>query len=417
MKIIFLILILFPISILASDSCAVVSLFYKSNQYDEDFILGALTLGQSLRMTNTSMKMVMLATHNILPSEIELLNSVGWEVRLIDSIRNPNSKFVPRFDQIYTKLTIFNLIDFKKVVYLDSDIIVTSNIDHMCKCNAVWCGVVRNPFVNAGVLVVTPSADRFKGLIARIASTPSYTSGDQGFFNSVFWNPEECPYLDTRIDKEIPYNKCYRLPVEFNGDVALYVARNNKWTFDPTSTTKIPPVIHYTMGYIKPWVWWSYMIIPENWRWWDIYSTIEDTTYKWMQLIIIFTPAFLIIFMKRYYVEITIPLPKWAKLIFFYLMEFSCIAIAYSISCASFFMPYINAVIFITYYLILSSTNMKYFKNTRMLQYDLISFGLVVVFFQIMFIEMISIYTKCTIAALFSFFFIGVYKTTLFNSI
>ena len=72
------------------------------------------------------------------------------------------------------------------VVYLDADAIAVRATDELFLCDGL-CGVMRHSErINTGVLVASPSAALFEELMAAVASTPSYTGGDQGFINSFF---------------------------------------------------------------------------------------------------------------------------------------------------------------------------------------------------------------------------------------
>ena len=88
----------------------------------------------------------------------------------------------------YTKLHVWNLVEYEKVVYIDADTLIMSNIDELFR---------RPPFAaapdvfppdkfNAGVMVVKPSKDTFQDMVARIPTTESYDGGDTGFLNVYF---------------------------------------------------------------------------------------------------------------------------------------------------------------------------------------------------------------------------------------
>ena len=54
-----------------------------------------------------------------------------------------------------------------------------------------------------------------------------------------------------------------RLPAEYNGDVSTFYT-TNMW---PYLDTDEPYVVHYTLGPVKPWCWWSYPLFSLNWKW------------------------------------------------------------------------------------------------------------------------------------------------------
>ncbi len=117
-----------------------------------------------------------------------------------------------------TKLHLWNLTQFSKVVYLDADTIVLDNVDEVWKSRVAgaWCGrsapaqcshlalacghepsfvqlfsrpgapLAAAPDLfppdrfNAGVLVVTPDSALFAAMVAASGTLPSYDGGDTG---------------------------------------------------------------------------------------------------------------------------------------------------------------------------------------------------------------------------------------------
>ena len=88
----------------------------------------------------------------------------------------------------YTKLHIWNLTSFSRVVYIDADAVVLSNVDDLFQRPHMSAApdVFPPDKFNAGVLVVHPDAVEFHRLVSLGASTPSHDGGDTGFLNAVF---------------------------------------------------------------------------------------------------------------------------------------------------------------------------------------------------------------------------------------
>lgn len=449
-----------------TNNCAVVTLVYKNELFDNSFSLGAATLGRSLVKHDTRMTMIALITPFVTSYEKEMLHAEGWETRLVKPIENPNENHIKRFSQIYTKLNIFSMVDFDRVVYLDADTIVTSNIDELCNCNAVISAVVRNTFFNAGVIVVTPILELYEDMINSIESVPSYESGDQGFLNAYFWNMERCPYYDPLQDMTphliFPENntlhKCLRIPAHYNGDVAIYVARGNSWIFDPDSIIKQPRIIHFTMAFFKPWDWWSYIIVNESWKWLECFYEVDSSS------LIIETIYFILISIPFTIILVTLSkfnvsgsnvitgifsqqsqpdmhgagksMDIYRSIFMFHIVELLCIGCAYYISTRFFFDPYLNAVIFIAYNIILSIFHMLFWskkwgarqslpKSTRndifdisdIGKYSLVTIFVLTIMILFLFINFFSIYIKAIIFFFFILCYHGIYKTTVFMSL
>lgn len=259
---------------LAAGRCAAVTLVYS----DDEFVLGAATLGHSLRDVHTRMAMVAMVTDAVGADSRKVLLEAGWRLHEAKAVANPNPEYFPRLEYIFTKLQIYTLLEFDRVVYLDADTLVNENVDELCSCNAYHCSVVRNTFFNSGVIVAIPSAPIYADMMARYTSMHSYTGGDQGFLNNYFWNPEECPFFDPHQKLESPLStdvshlRCQRLPGYYNGDVGVYITRGDKWQFDADEQRQQPKITHYTLSVFKPWSWPTYIIVRDSWTWFRVFS-------------------------------------------------------------------------------------------------------------------------------------------------
>jgi alpha-N-acetylglucosamine transferase len=50
-------------------------------------------------------------------------------------MRNPHVT-QKRLQNVFTKLSVWKLVQFKRIVLLDADITVLDNIDELCRCDA-----------------------------------------------------------------------------------------------------------------------------------------------------------------------------------------------------------------------------------------------------------------------------------------
>lgn len=263
-------------SIVGEDRCAIVTLVYQSHDKDDGFLLGAQNLGYSLLTSKTKHDMVALVTEQVSEGQLSQLSKAGWINKRVKAIKNHNPTHASRLDYIFSKLQVFSLTEYKRVIYLDADTMVTTNIDELCSCSGKFCAVVRNTFFNAGVMVLEPNEEMFHDMLKKSLEVHSYTGGDQGFLNNYFWNSERCPFYDPRVDFPPSSATCHRIPGFYNGDVGMYVARGDKWQFDPDEEIETPSIIHYTLSIYKPWNWWSYPVVAESWRWWEMLSQSTD---------------------------------------------------------------------------------------------------------------------------------------------
>jgi len=254
---------------------------YVTLLYGDEFLLGVRVLGQSIRETGTAKELVCVVTAAS-EEAVETLKGDGWKIYTADTILNPSR--VPgyvtpaRFWAVFTKLVIFKL-PYRKVVYLDADTVVLKNIDELFECGGTrgYCANLKHSeHMNTGVIVATPDESLFDDMMRNIHSTHSYDGGDQGFLDSYFADFVNAPLfvpsreMVTHDDDglAVPPSqsglKLQRLPTCYNADVGLYIFNSERWSV-PEGSLK---VIHYTLGPIKPWDWWSsWLVKPASiWR-------------------------------------------------------------------------------------------------------------------------------------------------------
>lgn len=97
--------------------------------YSDDHLFGARVLGQSLLDTGTTQDRVVLCTDTVSAESRNILQHDGWIVKVVDAIPNPTN-LSPYYSGTYTKLTAWDMMQYKRVVYLDTDTVVLSNVEH-----------------------------------------------------------------------------------------------------------------------------------------------------------------------------------------------------------------------------------------------------------------------------------------------
>nr|XP_025619240.1 inositol phosphorylceramide glucuronosyltransferase 1 isoform X3 [Arachis hypogaea] len=224
-----LILLLF-VRLGASDGHRKTNEAYATLLYGDEFLLGVRVLGKSIRDTGSKKDMVVLVSDGVSDYACNLLQADGWIVEKISLLSNPNKIRPSRFWGVYTKLKIFNMTDYKKVVYLDADTIVVKNIEELFKC-ARFCGNLKHSErMNSGVMVVEPSISLFNDMMNKVNTLPSYTGGDQGFLNSYYSEFPNAHVFEPNMPSESLNNRkvpeMERLSTVYNADVGLYMLAN-----------------------------------------------------------------------------------------------------------------------------------------------------------------------------------------------
>ncbi|XP_068656379.1 inositol phosphorylceramide glucuronosyltransferase 1-like [Aristolochia californica] len=249
---------------------------YVTLLYGDEFLLGVRVLGKSIRETGSTKDMVVLVSDGVSYYAKELLKADGWIVEFISLLANPNQVRPKRFWGVYTKLKIFNMINYTKVVYLDADTIVVKNIEDLFKCGKFCANLKHSERMNSGVMVVEPSETTFKDMMRQVGTLRSYTGGDQGFLNSYYVGFANAHVFDPNLTlDEInskPKPEMQRLSTLYNADVGLYVLAN-KWMVDESELR----IIHYTLGPLKPWDWWTAWLLKPVDVWQNVREQLEES--------------------------------------------------------------------------------------------------------------------------------------------
>ena len=96
------------------------------------YSLEAAVLGYSIRTTGTRHEMVLLHSADVPHGWLNLLRKVGWTLRLVEKLECHRSIYAGgRFEHTFTKLQVLNLVQYRKVVLLDTDLLFRFNNDHL----------------------------------------------------------------------------------------------------------------------------------------------------------------------------------------------------------------------------------------------------------------------------------------------
>ena len=275
-----------PIDLPSDQNYAYVTLLYS-----DDFLLGVRTLGQSLRETQDpgrpNIEHLVLVTPRVGAETRATLRADGWKVKAVEEHENPNQYFAKRLHGVYTKLEIFGLTEYHRVVYLDADTILLENTDELFLCGP-FCAVMRQAeLINTGVLVVEPSHALLSDLTSKVQDgLYSYTGGDQGFLNSYYQDYAACPYFEPmkQIGLGSDGSKCRRLPHRYNGDWPfailngkLEMVRSKNTMQEDFGEFRRARIMHYTFGSIKPWLWYTGFMLPFSYKFTNLAERLPVT--------------------------------------------------------------------------------------------------------------------------------------------
>ncbi|KAF2860775.1 glycosyltransferase family 8 protein, partial [Piedraia hortae CBS 480.64] len=159
------------------------------------YLPGAAVLAHSLRDVGTQKKLVCLITPDSLQhSTIVALQSVYDYVIPVDRQSTPrpaNLYVMNRPDLLFTftKLNLWKLVQFRKIVYIDADVVALRAPDELFDTPEAFAAVsdVGWPDIfNTGVMVITPNMGEYHALQAMASAGDSFDGADQGLLNQYY---------------------------------------------------------------------------------------------------------------------------------------------------------------------------------------------------------------------------------------
>jgi alpha-N-acetylglucosamine transferase len=245
----------------------------------DNFLPGVLVLGHSLKRYNTKYDLIVLVSESVSDNIMSVLDFKEIKFKIVKQIINPHKldDDVRSFKYMYTKLRLFEMFEYNKVVYLDADMLVCNNIEvlfdspHMAAVIAGGLFPTNESWtdLNAGLLVITPTNNIFNKLYSSINHLPSNDGSDQGFLHSFYsdWPSNKALHLDHKFNVPSVYIDEYCLLHDY------------KFLYKRKILDTNISVIHY-WGRYKPWEI-------------DIKLLKRKSTSKWEQSLILWWDIFL----------------------------------------------------------------------------------------------------------------------------
>ncbi|CAE6117211.1 unnamed protein product [Arabidopsis arenosa] len=272
---------------------------------NKDYWMGVVGLAKGLRKVKSAYPLVVATLPDVPEEHRQILMAQGCIIRDIKPVYPPENETgysMAYYVINYSKLRIWEFVEYEKMIYLDGDIQVFSNIDHLfdtprgylyavkdCFCEVSWSktpqykigycqqspkkvtwpveslGAPPPVYFNAGMLVFEPNLVTYEDLLRVVQiTTPTYFA-EQDFLNVYFRD----------IYKPIPstYNlvmaMLWRHPEHIDLDqisVVHYCANGSKpWRFDGAEE-------HMDRDDIK-------MLVK---KWWEIY---EDSSLDYKNFV------------------------------------------------------------------------------------------------------------------------------------
>jgi alpha-N-acetylglucosamine transferase len=189
---------------------------------NDKFVPGAVALAKSLKHHMTKYEVACMVTEEVSDLGRQILEAAGIELVNIDRIEPARTDGIKdRYKEtswmMFTKLNLWRLTDYAKLVFLDADCLAIRNVDEMMDMPAV--SAVKDigyGGISAGVLILEPNMEMFDDMMNDMnKDIYDNTYSDQSFLD---W------YLkDRKIWNEVPivYNVLQKR-VAFQDGVAIY---------------------------------------------------------------------------------------------------------------------------------------------------------------------------------------------------
>lgn len=104
---------------------------------NDNYAKGAVALAMSLMEVGSYYPLVVMVTKEVSTSTVTLLENIGCIVYETDLIELPPelSLQTARWGPAFTKLVSWEKTEYKKLMFMDSDLLVLQNVDHLFESN------------------------------------------------------------------------------------------------------------------------------------------------------------------------------------------------------------------------------------------------------------------------------------------
>ena len=240
---------------------------------NDSYVYGVALLVESMSRVNTYYPLHVLINDEVSAASIEILDQLGVTYELVSTIPTPpdiyqhNLNFEPNvaatWRNCWTKFHIFNLTQFDKLVFLDADILILKNLDHLFNCPHMTSCLDGEYFnlwpswdhFNSGCIIIEPSKKLFDDILnfannLKESELPEYIIADQEVLNLYFkdWSTQTHLHLNKYYDIFPPYILENQIDDIVQNCYFLHFVGRKPWTFWLRSDAEFYTEYFYTMG-------------------------------------------------------------------------------------------------------------------------------------------------------------------------
>jgi len=161
----------------------------------DSYLPGAVVLANSLRDAGTTKKLaVLVTTASLSPETLAELERLYDFILPVERIRTPNPANLylmgrPDLSFAFTKIALWRQIQFRKIVYLDADVVALRAMDELFDIDAPFAAAPDIGWpdaFNSGVMVITPDMGEYWALQTMAVTGDSFDGADQGLLNQYY---------------------------------------------------------------------------------------------------------------------------------------------------------------------------------------------------------------------------------------
>lgn len=201
---------------------------YVSVLTTESYLIGILSVAECLKRVNSKFPFYVVITDNISKETEMLLNK--YEIKTIrrksleipQTIKQKNSQsFFAHWTNTFDKLSIFELTQFDKIIYLDSDMYIRKNIDSLFNKKNMSTppnrkygpNITPPPELTSAILVIEPKNGLLNSFleIMQTISNKNGAIGDQDILQEFYkdWKNQNDLHLDVKYNTFFTYLDYY----------------------------------------------------------------------------------------------------------------------------------------------------------------------------------------------------------------
>jgi glycogenin glucosyltransferase len=207
----------------------------------DSYLPGAVVLANSLRDAGTTKKLAVLVTMETLSADtISELKALYDYLIPVERIRNSNPANLyvmgrPDLAFAFTKIALWRQTQFRKLVYLDADVVALRALDELFDIEASFAAAPDIGWpdaFNSGVMVIKPDMGEYWALQTMAATGDSFDGADQGLLNQYFehrpWQRLKFTYNCTP-NAEYQWEPAYRY---YKHDIAAvhFIGKDKPWS-------------------------------------------------------------------------------------------------------------------------------------------------------------------------------------------